>query len=86
MYKIVVTKDFKKDVKKIRQYPALYGNLKKIVEGLRENPYAPPREKLIMPVPMFSKRINIQHRLVYTVSEEKQEVKLLSCWGHYVNL
>lgn len=53
---------------------------------LRENPFQnpPPYEKLVGDLSgAYSRRINIQHRLVYQVLEEQKVVKILRMWSHY---
>jgi Txe/YoeB family toxin of toxin-antitoxin system len=59
---------------------------KALVALLREDPYrVPPSfEKLVGDLEgAISRRINIQHRLVYEVLEPEHTVKILSCWTHY---
>lgn len=58
----------------------------KLLAILAENPYqSPPNfEKLKGTVtPVYSRRINLQHRLVYEVFEEKKIVRILRMWTHY---
>jgi toxin YoeB len=53
---------------------------------LRKNPYAqyPPYEKLIGELNgAYSRRINHQHRLVYTIHDKERTVKVISMWEHY---
>jgi toxin YoeB len=53
---------------------------------LEENPYQnpPPYEKLVGDLAgAYSRRINIQHRIVYQVLEEERIVKILRLWTHY---
>ena len=57
-----------------------------IIEILRQNPYQnpPPHEKLVGDLAgAYSRRINIQHRLVYQILGEEQVVKVLRMWSHY---
>lgn len=59
---------------------------KKLIEVLKEDPFKmpPPYEKLIGDLKgLYSRRINIQHRLVYKVNEEENKVQILSMWTHY---
>lgn len=59
---------------------------KALIDLIRENPYQtpPPYEKLLGDLQgAYSRRINIKHRLVYEVLEEKQTVKIISLWTHY---
>ena len=60
--------------------------MKKLLDVIAENPFkTPPRyEKLVGDLAgYYSRRINIQHRLVYEVYEEQKTVKVLSMWTHY---
>lgn len=85
MYKIVYTKKVVKDITKIKEV-GLAEKLKRLVEVIKENPYKnpPPYEKLVGDLQgAYSRRINIQHRLVYQVYEEEKTVKIISVWTHY---
>ena len=84
MYELRYTRQAQKDAKRISE-----SNLKKkaieLLEILREDPFTdfPPYEKLIGDLTgAFSRRINIQHRLVYQVYEDKKVVKILRMWTH----
>ncbi len=84
-YRIVYTKQAIKDAKKIAAF-----NLKSKVVALlaliEKNPYEPypPYEKLVGDLQgAYSRRINIQHRLVYQVLEEEKVVKVIRMWTHY---
>ena len=82
---IVFTKTAEKDSLKLGQ-SNLKQKAQKILDILRENPYQnPPRyEKLIGDLEgYYSRRINIQHRLVYQVLEKQRTVKIVSMWHHY---
>ncbi len=58
--------------------------IKKYIDELKENPYNPPREKLIGDLQgAYSKRLNIQHRMIYTVDEKNKIVRIVRCWTHY---
>ena len=64
----------------------LKGQAEKLLTVLAENPYqSPPSfEKLKGTLtPVYSRRINIQHRLVYQVFEDEHVVKILRMWTHY---
>jgi toxin YoeB len=85
MYEIVFTKQAVKDAKKIKE-TGLKENAKKLLEVLKENPFKnpPPYEKLVGELQgCYSRRINIQHRLIYNVYEEEKVVKVLRMWTHY---
>lgn len=84
-WKLVYTRQAQKDAKKI----AAVGYKKQaeaLLAILSENPYQnpPPYEKLIGDLSgAISRRINIQHRLVYQVLEEDRIVKVFRMWSHY---
>lgn len=84
-WKLVYTKQAQKDAKKL-----VASNLKskaeELLEILRENPFQnpPPYEKLVGDLSgAYSRRINIQHRLVYEVIESEQIIKVIRMWTHY---
>ena len=85
MWTIKYSKQSVKDSKKIEQ-----SNLKQsvinLLETLKVDPFQnpPPYEKLIGDLTgKYSRRINIQHRLVYEVFEEEKIVRVLRMWTHY---
>lgn len=85
MYKIVYRKQVVKDIPKIKSI-GLGDKTKNLIDILKENPYKtpPPYEKLVGDLQgAYSRRINIQHRLVYQVLEEEKTVKIISIWSHY---
>ena len=94
MYRIVFTKQAEKDLKKLKG-AGLSSKAKKLVDVIKENPYQipPGYEKLVGNLTgAYSRRINIQHRLVYQVIEEpctvndieyEGTVKLICMWTHY---
>lgn len=85
-YKILITKTANKDKEKIKQQPALRKKVENLLEVIKDNPYQnpPPYEKLVGDLNgCYSRRINIQHRLVYTVDEENKIIKIISMWTHY---
>lgn len=57
----------------------------RLLDLIAENPYASPPsfEKLLGMDNIYSRRINIKHRLVYEVIDEEKTIKVLSIWGHY---
>lgn len=72
-----------KDAKKLRA-ANLESNLKKLLDILRRNPYEPPYEKLTGNLQgYYSRRINIKHRLVYSVDHETKTIRIVSVWSHY---
>jgi len=85
MWRVVFTKQAQKDAKKIST-AGLRPKAEKLIEILRENPYQipPPFEKLLGDLSgAFSRRINIQHRLVYQILDDENIVKIIRMWTHY---
>lgn len=85
MWRIYYTKQAKKDAKKLAS-AGLKDKAIKLLEAVQVNPYQtpPPYEKLVGDLDgAYSRRINIQHRLVYQVFEEEKAVKVLRLWTHY---
>ncbi len=82
MYKILIGKQADKDLQKILK-SNLKAKLYKLMEQIENDPYVPPVEKLTGTSDVFSKRINIQHRLVYQVDEENKTIKIIRMWTHY---
>lgn len=83
---IVFSRHAKKDLEKIKANKSLKRKVCELFEIIEKNPYQnPPRyEKLQGDLEgKFSRRINIQHRLVYEVDEQEKQVKVLSVWTHY---
>ncbi|MBV6639387.1 MAG: Txe/YoeB family addiction module toxin [Cyclobacteriaceae bacterium] len=84
-YTIVYTKQAQKDAKKIAS-SGLKPGVQQLLSLLEEDPFReyPPFEKLQGDLlGAFSRRINIQHRLVYQVLEEEKIVKVIRMWTHY---
>lgn len=84
-YKLVYTKQAQKDAKKVRS-SQLKSKVEKLLDILKEDPSIsyPPYEKLVGELEgAYSRRINIQHRLVYQVYKEKKIVKIIRMWSHY---
>ena len=84
-WRLVFTKQAQKDAKKLSA-AHLKDRAEEILKILSEEPFrTPPRfEKLVGDLAgAFSRRINIQHRLVYQVLEEERIVKVLRMWTHY---
>jgi toxin YoeB len=84
-WELVYTEQVQKDAKKLSQ-SGLKTNAQTLLALLTENPFqnSPPYEKLVGDLAgAYSRRINIQHRLVYEVIEVEQTVKVLRMWTHY---
>lgn len=82
---IVYTKQAQKDAEKLAA-AGLKGKAIELLEILRENPFQtpPPFEKLVGDLAgAYSRRINIQHRLVYEILEKEKVVKVIRMWTHY---
>lgn len=85
MYAVVYTKKAVKDIPKLKA-AKLDDKAKQLVAVIKENPFQnpPPYEKLLGRLSGFySRRINYQHRLVYTVDDEKKKIRIISMWTHY---
>ncbi len=85
MWKIYFTKHAQKDAKKLKA-AGLKKNAEALLDIVKNNPFQnpPPYEKLVGDLSgAFSRRINIQHRLVYQVLKEEKIVKILRMWTHY---
>jgi len=84
-WNLVYTKQAQKDAKKLAA-SNLKSKAEELLEILKENPYEnpPPYEKLVGDLSgAYSRRINIQHRLVYEVIESERTVKIIRMWTHY---
>ena len=84
-WRVVYTRQAQKDAKKIAAV-GLRPKAEKLLEMLPRNPFQspPPYEKLMGDLSgAYSRRINIQHRLVYQVMEEMRTVKVVRMWTHY---
>jgi toxin YoeB len=94
MYQIVYNKQAVKDIKNLKSV-GLDKKAKELIEVIRENPFQnpPPYEGLVGNLKgFFSRRINIQHRLVYqvyteivTIRDVKYDgtIKVIRMWTHY---
>ena len=85
MWRVVFTKQAQKDAKKLAA-AGLRTKAEKLLDILRENPYKTPPtyEKLLGDLSgAYSRRINIQHRLVYQILDNEKVVKVIRMWTHY---
>jgi len=84
-WRLIFTKQAQKDAKKIAQ-SGLKAQTSKLLDILKKNPYQnpPAYEKLVGDLSgAFSRRINIQHRLIYQVLDDVKTVKVIRMWTHY---
>lgn len=84
-WEIVYTKQAQKDAKKLDR-SGLKPKAIELIEVIRNDPFQNPSsyEKLVGDLSgAYSRRINIQHRLVYQVLEEEKTIKVLRLWSHY---
>jgi len=84
-WRAVFTRQAQKDARKIAR-SGLKPQTSRLLEILRENPYRnpPPYEKLVGDLSdAISRRINIQHRLIYHVLDDIRTVKVIRMWTHY---
>ena len=84
-WRVVFTKQAQKDAKKLSA-SGLKHKAEALINILRQNPYhvPPPYEKLIGDLSgAYSRRINIQHRMIYQILNEEKIVKIVRMWTHY---
>lgn len=84
-WELVYAKHAQKDAQKLAA-SGLKAKAQELLTVLKENPFQnpPPYEKLVGDLAgAYSRRINIQHRLVYEVLHEENVVKVLRLWSHY---
>ena len=82
---VVFTKQAQKDAKKLAA-AGLREKAEQLIAVLRQNPYQnpPPYEKLLGDLlGFYSWRINLQHRLIYSVNDAEHIVKVVRMWTHY---
>ena len=88
MYIVKFHKKAIKEITKLKENN-LDVKAKRLIEIIKENPYQnpPPYEKLVGDLKdLYSRRINIQHRIIYQVNEADKVVKIVSLWSHYENV
>ncbi|MET0102781.1 MAG: Txe/YoeB family addiction module toxin [Sedimenticola sp.] len=84
-WRLIYTKHAQKDAKKLAA-SGLKKKAQTLLKLLEDNPYQnpPPYEKLVGDLSgAYSRRINIQHRIVYQVLEDEKVIKVLRLWTHY---
>lgn len=85
MYEIYFTKLAEHDKQLIKQ-SGLESKVRTLLELIRRDPYQtpPPVEKLVGNLEGYlSRRINLQHRIVYQVMEKERSIKVIRMWTHY---
>ncbi len=85
MWKLYFTKQAQKDARKLAS-AGLKPKAQELLDILAADPFQnpPPFEKLVGDLEgAYSRRINIQHRLVYQVLKEQKAVKVIRLWTHY---
>ena len=82
---IVFTKQAVKDFEKVKTNPVLLKKVKSLLQLIEVNPFAnpPSYEKLVGFENVYSRRINIQHRLVYQVFTDIDVIKIIRMWTHH---
>jgi len=84
-WQLLFSKQSLKDAKNLKS-ANLWKNVEKLLNVLRQNPLQnpPPYEKLIGDLEgAYSRRINIQYRLIYQINKEEKVVRILRMWTHY---
>ncbi len=84
-WKVVYSRQALKDAKKISS-EGLHEKVEALLDILSHDPYQanPPFEKLVGDLAgAYSRRINIQHRLVYQVLQDTRTIKVIRMWTHY---
>jgi Txe/YoeB family toxin of toxin-antitoxin system len=84
-WRLLYTKQARRDAKKLTA-AGLRPNAQELLDVLAADPFQspPPFEKLVGDLSgAYSRRINIQHRLVYQVLADERAVKVLRMWTHY---
>ena len=85
MWQLYYTKQAQKDARKLAS-SGLKNKAQELLTIIQADPYQnpPPYEKLVGDLSgAYSRRINIQHRLVYQVLEKEKSIKVLRLWSHY---
>lgn len=85
MWRLYYTKQAQKDARKLAS-SGLKNQAQELLTIIEADPYQnpPPYEKLVGDLSgAYSRRINIQHRLVYQILENEKSIKVLRLWSHY---
>jgi toxin YoeB len=85
MWEVILSKKAQEDLQNLKNI-GLFDKAKELVAILRENPFShpPPYEKLVGNLKgLYSRRINIKHRLVYRVVKDNNTIEILRMRSHY---
>jgi toxin YoeB len=85
MWRLYYTKQAQKDARKLVS-SRIKNKAQELLKIIEQNPYEKPLpyEKLVGDLTgAYSRRINIQHRLVYQVLEKEESIKVIRLWSHY---
>ena len=85
MWELYFTAQARKDARKLAR-SGLKDQAQELLDIIQDNPYQnpPPHEKLVGDLAgAYSRRINIQHRLVYQILKDQKVVKVIRLWTHY---
>jgi Txe/YoeB family toxin of toxin-antitoxin system len=85
MWQLYYTKQAQQDARKLAS-SGLKNKAQNLLSIIQQDPYQnpPPYDKLVGDLSgTYSRRINIQHRLVYQILETKKSIKVLRLWSHY---
>jgi len=84
MYRLQYSKLAQKHLLLLWQHKSLFENIAKILSRMKENPFYPePNFKKLKGTDLYSRRLNIQHRVVYEVNELQKIIYVHRVWGHY---
>ena len=82
-WKILYEKRVQKDLDKLKK-SNLEQNAKRLLDVLKKDPFYLPYEKLVGDLSgLYSRRINIKHRLIYKVLKDENIIVVLAMWSHY---
>ncbi|MFS7401281.1 Txe/YoeB family addiction module toxin [Carnobacterium maltaromaticum] len=82
-YDVRIKKNAKKDLLKLKG-ANLHKKFNELILVIKQNPFqTPPHYEKLVGLDYYSRRLNIQHRLVYSVDEKLNEIEIVSVWSHY---
>lgn len=82
---VIYSKQSYKDYEKLKQYPSLVKKVQSLIELIKNNPFETPPsyEKLIGFDDVYSRRINVQNRLIYQVRKDENTIVIMRMWTNY---